>query len=109
MTDLADLQSRSLEDSRRWFPHLHEDVKTEITHFAMGLGGEVGEVLNLVKKWHRDHATGRPFPTGSDLHRDLAEELADVQIYLAALAEILGVDLGEEVRAKADRNEDRFG
>jgi len=38
---------------------------------------------------------------------DLGEELADVAIYLLGMAEILGIDLGEEILAKMDKNEKR--
>ncbi|MGX2993592.1 MazG nucleotide pyrophosphohydrolase domain-containing protein [Streptomyces sp. JNUCC 64] len=35
---------------------------------------------------------------------DLGEELADVFIYLVSVAEMNGVDLGEEVARKVDKN-----
>ncbi len=35
---------------------------------------------------------------------DFGEELADVFLYLAALAEMNGVDLGDEVARKIDKN-----
>jgi NTP pyrophosphatase (non-canonical NTP hydrolase) len=38
----------------------------------------------------------------------LEEEIADVAIYLIRLSDVLGVDLGEAVRAKVERNERRF-
>lgn len=38
---------------------------------------------------------------------DLGEELADVAIYLMGIAEILGIDLGEEIAAKMEKNEGR--
>ncbi|MBM9507797.1 MazG nucleotide pyrophosphohydrolase domain-containing protein [Actinacidiphila acididurans] len=38
---------------------------------------------------------------------DLGEELADVFLYLAALAEMNGLDLGEEVARKIAKNERR--
>ena len=37
----------------------------------------------------------------------LGEELADVAIYLLGLSEILGVDLGNEIMKKMDKNEKR--
>ena len=55
------------------------------------LYGEVGEAYQA---WSRQ----KP---------DLGEELADVAIYLLGLAEILDVDLGQEVRRKMDINRRR--
>lgn len=45
----------------------------------------------------------------SDADRaSLEDELADVAIYLIRLADVLGVDLGDAVLAKLERNEGRF-
>ena len=38
---------------------------------------------------------------------DVGEELADVAIYLLGLAEIIGVDLQEEIEKKVKKNEKR--
>jgi len=38
---------------------------------------------------------------------NVGEELADVTIYLLGLAEILGVDLEQEILRKMDKNENR--
>lgn len=38
---------------------------------------------------------------------DLGEELADVAIYLLGLAEILKIDLGEEIKKKVEKNKKR--
>ena len=39
---------------------------------------------------------------------DLGEELADVAIYLLGLSEILGIDLGNEIMRKMEKNEKRL-
>lgn len=39
---------------------------------------------------------------------DLGEELADVAIYLMGIAEILGLDLGEEIEHKINKNAKRI-
>lgn len=40
-------------------------------------------------------------------HDDFGEELADVAIYLMGIAEICGIDLEEQVRAKIEKNKKR--
>ena len=58
---------------------------------ALGLGGEIGEVLNKVKKIMRDH-DGKI----TDEYRDiLKKELGDVLWYLAAMATELDLDLNK--------------
>lgn len=63
------------------------DVNLEFCY----LYGEVGEAFAAYRK-HKP---------------DLGEELADVAIYLLGLAEILGVDLEEEVVRKMEINRNR--
>lgn len=62
---------------------------TETEHLIMngslGLGGEAGEVLDLVKKWRFQ---GHEFDV-----RKIAEELGDVMYYVATLATGIGYDL----------------
>ena len=50
---------------------------------------------------------GEAYQAWSRQKPDLGEELADVAIYLLGLAEILDVDLGQEVRRKMDINRRR--
>lgn len=61
----------------------------ELLNYGLGLGGEVGELLNLVKK--------RQFH-GSDNDENLAkilDEAGDVLWYLAGILEILGFSLDD--------------
>ncbi len=41
-------------------------------------------------------------------HGELAEEVADVVIYLYGIAEILGYDLNEEIMKKVKKNKERI-
>ena len=54
-----------------------------VTHMALGLAGEVGEVVELVKKW-RFH--GKPLPAAV-----MMDELSDVLWYLAGMARQFGL------------------
>ena len=67
---------------------------------ALGLAGESGKVVDLVKK--------RMFQ-GHELDREkLVEELGDVAWYLAIAAEALGVSLGEVLERNVKKLEARY-
>ena len=64
------------------------------TDVALEFGLLTGEVSEAFIAWHRGQAVG--------------EELADIAIYVAGLAEMLGVDLATEVDRKLRINADRL-
>jgi NTP pyrophosphatase (non-canonical NTP hydrolase) len=66
--------------------------------WAMALTGELGEACNLLKKARR----GEAVPTEA-----IADELADVMIYLDLLAARLGINLAESVVRKFNIVSDR--
>lgn len=73
LNTLNTLADRGLADSARWFPELHERGQLGLAvHYALGLGGEAGELLD---------------------DPDSSHELADVVIYALDLGRILGADL----------------
>lgn len=86
---------RDFAEARDW-PQFHTPK-----NLAMAIAGEAGE-LAAVLQW----ATGDE-DLGSYMD-DLRDELADVFIYAARLADVLGADLIEIAHAKIDRNETRF-
>ncbi|PCD67624.1 hypothetical protein CO648_11825 [Rhizobium phaseoli] len=72
---------------------------------AIGLGGEVGELLNGLKKVRRDLALkGIETPSG----KYLQEEIADVYSYLLKLSNVLGYDLEIAYMEKVCLNMQRF-
>lgn len=74
--------------------------------WAVELGGEVGEILNVVKKlvretmgWKGSRATTQ----------DLADEIADGVICLDSLARHYGIDIAEAVARKFNATSDKQG
>jgi NTP pyrophosphatase (non-canonical NTP hydrolase) len=96
-TTLGELQDRAIRDSRAWFPTVHATRQSALVHFALGIAGEVGELVNLIKKANRsddfDGFTGEHY-------KDLAFEIADVAIYLLDIASELDIDLADAIEDK---------
>jgi hypothetical protein len=64
--------------------HAHRGVDASQGFFELALAGEIGEVCNVMKKLERDGAN-------MTLITKLAEELADVRIYLFHLVRSIGL------------------
>ena len=76
------------------------DEKELITNGAMGLCGESGEVIDLVKKWRAQ---------GHELDRvHLTEELGDVAWYLAETATAIGAELEDVLKANIEKLMKRY-
>ena len=75
-------------------------------NLVMALVGEVGELAGTMQ-WLTDDEVLRGL-SEPELRRQVADELADVLIYLVRLADVCGVDLLWEADAKIDRNEQRY-
>lgn len=74
-------------------------------NLAMALAGEVGELLEIFQ-WLTPEESRSVME--SPRAADAEDELADVLIYLARLADVLGVDALKAARLKIERNEARF-
>lgn len=61
----------------------------------MKLVEEMGEVAEILNK-----RAGRKAAEGTDLQRELGNELADMIHYIVAIAAINGIDLSETIRLK---------
>ncbi len=73
----------------------------------MALAGEAGELSAVLQWLDRDEAIDA-VAEGGNLRGELIDEMADVMIYLACLADVVNVDLSDAVEAKLLRNEQRF-
>ncbi|MCP3800745.1 nucleotide pyrophosphohydrolase [Allokutzneria sp. A3M-2-11 16] len=102
MSELAALSARlrAFAAARKWEPfHTPKNL-------AMALAGEAGEVLAELQ-WLSDAEISEGLADG-ELKRRLADEAADVFLYLMQLADASGIDLLAAAHAKMDRNELRF-
>jgi len=72
----------------------------------LALMGEVGELAELFQ-WVPAEEAASSVDDPSRRER-VAEELADVQLYLVRLADVLGVDLAAAARAKLEVGRARF-
>ena len=74
--------------------------KDVLINSVMGLCGEAGEAIDLVKKW---------LAQGHDLDKDrLIKELGDVAWYLAEAATALDVPLEDILQANIDKLKKRY-
>lgn len=78
----------------------NEDYERRVLNAALGLAGEVGEVVELVKK-SCFHA--KPF-----LKDNLEKELGDVAYYLARMADEHGLDLESIMHKNIDKLKARY-
>jgi len=98
-------------DSERWFPD-----KQELPFLALCLGGEVGEIQNLLKKVERGSITIAEITDEEYMaHKNkssLQEEIVDALIYLCnmmGVKEFKDVDWKAIWDGKRKFNEERFG
>lgn len=91
---------RTFADARDW-PKYHTP-----RNLALALAGEVGELVAELQ-WVADIEVSEHL-ADPDAKARLADEVADVLIYLIRFADVCGIDLLSEADAKIDRNEKRF-
>jgi NTP pyrophosphatase (non-canonical NTP hydrolase) len=97
MLDELAVRLREFAAAREWEQfHMPKNL-------AMALGAEVGELLAELQ-WLTPGEAAR-VTEGPESAARMRSELADVTIYLVRLADLLGVDLIEAVRAKLAESE----
>ena len=102
MIDIEELQLRLAEfaQEREW-----EQFHTP-KNLALALVGEVGELCELLQ-WKSEGEVANAL---GDLQfrNALADELADVLIYLTRLSSVTGIDLADAVERKIQSNGERY-
>ncbi len=77
----------------------YPDVEKNLYYPALGLGGEVGEMQNKIKKIMRDDGG----TLREEVRQNLIDELGDVLWYCAAMAIELHIDLEEVAQRNLDK------
>ncbi|HEX5787859.1 MAG TPA: nucleotide pyrophosphohydrolase [Woeseiaceae bacterium] len=98
--NFSDLQERlrRFADERHWAPY-HSPK-----NLAMALAVEAAELLEHFQ-WLSEHESAT---VSEHAREEIAEEVADIQIYLAILAGKLGIDIDAAVDAKIERNARKY-
>lgn len=76
-----------------------------LSYLGNAMAGECGEACNVIKKLERERLGARGRRATPE---QLAEELADVVIYVDLIARRMNVDLGEAVRAKFNKTSEGY-
>ena len=72
----------------------------------MALAAEVGELVEIFQWLTEEQSLN--LPTSNDDLTRVAEELADILIYVARLADVLAIDMDSAVASKIRTNEARY-
>ena len=100
---LSELQGLvvSFNERRGW------RAKHSPLHLALSISIEAAELLECFQ-WKVDGDLRTRLRSDAELRSAVAEELADVAIYLLGMSDACGIDLDEAIRAKLCINEVRF-
>ncbi len=107
----SEVTSANLRRCRKWHPGFPHDEAWSLADWSNAMVGEAGETANVVKKLRRIE-TGYRDVNGHDrdaLLADLADELADVYLYLDLLATRAGITLPAAIVAKFNKVSERQG
>ncbi|MDH3229293.1 MAG: nucleotide pyrophosphohydrolase [Alphaproteobacteria bacterium] len=101
--DLEDLTRRliAFRDARDW-RQFHS-----LKNLILSAGLEAAEIMELVQ-WKDDGAVEHATQGDAEFRARLAEECADVLLYLLLICERAGIDLTEAAVAKIDLNEKKY-
>ena len=86
----------------------YADDDVELIYLAGCLGGEVGELQNMIKKHFRGKYYSKGHPLQGDIKKFAGTEIADILYYTSRLAELLNVDMEKEFRKKMEENTKRY-
>jgi len=107
--DFARLRAANATRVQRWHGPTSEPWTG--ADWSNAMQGEAGEAGNVVKKLRRAEtgAVNDGDPSRDELIAALADEIADIVIYLDILAAHYDIDIPEAVRSKFNRTSERYG
>ena len=92
----------------KWYAHADTNDTGELSYMALGLAGEGGEYVDLVKKVVRDHGYDQSLKKLSpELILMLQDELGDVLWYLTQTAYLLDLTIPELMWLNMQKIKDR--
>lgn len=95
LNEFQELSKRTLPEHMTW-----DEKQLAISNYSMGLAGEVGEVIDILKKFvYHGHTL--------DIY-ELAEELGDVLHYVAGTSTMLGLTLEEIATGNIEKLRKRY-
>jgi len=101
------MEFRELQDALAQFAHEREwEQFHSPKNLVMALSGEAGE-LSEIFQWLTPEAAATVMDD-PELAANVRAEMADVLAYLLRLADVLGVDLADALRAKIVINAERY-
>ncbi len=105
----SELRTVNVARCKRWHPP--ESTPWTAADWSNATAGEVGELANVIKKIRRQETGARNEgdPSMEELKKMAEAELADVVIYCDLLADFLGVNLGDAVKAKFNKVSVKYG
>lgn len=106
---LRRIRGINLRRANRWHPR-HGIMEWSLSDWGVALAGEVGELCNIIKKLNRvrDNLVGNQ-KNVLEMKKDMADEIADVFIYLQILSEREGIDLYTAIKAKFNAVSEKHG
>lgn len=91
---------RAFSDARNWYSKGRVDLKG----IAISISLEAAELLEHFQWTPDEEINGRV----EARKQELSDEVADVVIYALQFADRAGIDLGEAVRAKMEKNAEKY-
>lgn len=88
-------------------PPKNPQLTEQVIHAALGVAGEAGEVVDLVKKFM--FVPDRLTQKGQSFLNEMELEIGDVIYYLARLVDELGLDFTQIMERNRAKLEQRYG